>query len=108
VSPNRRAVAEVSAVPPDGALDVSATAGKPAYLIRRQDSIQMLSGVCTHAGCLVAWQEHSSRFVCPCHGGIYDRLGAVVSGPPPRPLGRLPISVEGGTVYLAPDVSATG
>jgi cytochrome b6-f complex iron-sulfur subunit len=106
-APTPRVVAEVSAVPPNAPLDVSAAAGKPAYLVRNQDSIEMLSGICTHTGCLVAWQEERSQFVCPCHGGTYDRLGAVVSGPPPRPLDQLPISVEGGTVYLAPDGSAT-
>jgi cytochrome b6-f complex iron-sulfur subunit len=104
-SPTR--LAEVSAVPPDGALDVSAAAGRPAYLVKGQNTVRLLSGICTHAGCLVAWQEQRERFICPCHGGSYDRLGAVASGPPLRPLDHLPIRVESGTVYLPPDASAT-
>lgn len=106
-SPARRVVGEVSAVPPDGPLDVSAAAGKPAYLIHGEGSVRMLSVTCTHAGCRVTWQKQRSEFLCPCHGGTYDGQGAVLSGPPPRPLDQLPISVENGTVYLAADTPAT-
>ena len=28
------------------------------------------------------------RFICPCHGGVYDFPGKVVGGPPVRPLDR--------------------
>jgi Rieske Fe-S protein len=107
VSPARRVVAEVSAVPPHGALDVSAAAGRPAYLIGSEGSVRMLSAMCTHAGCLVTWQKQRSQFVCPCHGGTYDGQGAVLSGPPPRPLDQLPINVENGTVYLSHETPAT-
>jgi Rieske Fe-S protein len=106
-SPARRVVAEVSAVLPGGALDVSAAAGRPAYLIQSAGSVRMLSATCTHSGCLVTWQKQRSKFVCPCHGGTYDGQGAVVSGPPPRPLDQLPISVQNGNVYLASDTPAT-
>lgn len=50
---------------------------------------QALSGVCTHLGCNVRWSKETSRFACPCHSGVYDSDGAVISGPPPRPLRRL-------------------
>jgi Rieske Fe-S protein len=50
---------------------------------------QALSGVCTHLGCNVRWSKETSRFACPCHSGVYDSDGAVISGPPPRPLRQL-------------------
>ena len=50
---------------------------------------QALSGVCTHLGCNVRWTKDTSRFACPCHSGVYDSDGAVISGPPPRPLRQL-------------------
>jgi Rieske Fe-S protein len=50
---------------------------------------QALSGVCTHLGCNVRWTKETSRFACPCHSGVYDSDGAVISGPPPRPLRQL-------------------
>jgi Rieske Fe-S protein len=95
------ALAAVSDVPPDAPLDVSAAAGTPAFLIRIGGSVRALSGVCTHTGCVVAWHQDQQHFVCPCHGGTYTVQGAVVSGPPPRPLDRLQIRIMNGNVYLA-------
>ncbi len=45
-----------------------------------------LSDVCTHAGCSVSYSSSSNTFNCPCHGGVYDINGNVVSGPPPSSL----------------------
>jgi Rieske Fe-S protein len=98
---SRRELMTVAAVPDGQAVDVSATAAEPAYLVRNGDSVQALSGTCTHARCTVAWQASSRQFHCPCHRGTYDAQGTVVSGPPPRPLDELQIVVENGTVYLA-------
>jgi cytochrome b6-f complex iron-sulfur subunit len=45
--------------------------------------------------------DPNAGFVCPCHGGRYDaNTGAVIAGPPPTPLTRLPITVVNGTVRL--------
>lgn len=94
-------LAAVSDVQPGTPLDVSAAADRPAYLVGSPESLRLLSGSCTHGGCLVGWRADQSRFVCPCHGGTYDGQGAVVGGPPPRRLDELPIRVVNGTVYLA-------
>jgi Rieske Fe-S protein len=48
-----------------------------------------LSAVCTHLGCNVRWSKTAAHFACPCHQGVYDSKGAVISGPPPRPLRQL-------------------
>ncbi len=58
------------------------------------DSLTVFSAVCTHMGCNVAWVPQEGQFVCPCHGGRYNRDGEVVAGPPPRPLTRLPVRIE--------------
>jgi len=42
----------------------------------------------------VRWNAPKKQFLCPCHGGVYDRDGRVVSGPPPRPLERLNVRVN--------------
>ena len=56
--------------------------------------VRALSATCTHLGCQVRWDAQSSRFRCPCHGGVYDASGKVVSGPPPRSLDAIDARVE--------------
>lgn len=61
----------------------------------------VLSARCTHLGCQVRWESASGEFVCPCHGGRFDREGRRVAGPPPRPLPRLPTMVREGVLYVS-------
>lgn len=63
-------------------------------------SLTVYSPVCSHTGCNVAWRSAENLFVCPCHGGRYDRRGEVVSGPPPRPLEKLPVKITRGEVFI--------
>jgi menaquinol-cytochrome c reductase iron-sulfur subunit len=60
---------------------------------------------CAHLGCPVRWIEASTRFVCPCHGGVYDFQGKVAGGPPPRPLDRFVTRVQAGQVQVGPRFS---
>ena len=59
-----------------------------------------LSSICTHLGCRVRWIDDQDQYLCPCHVGIFDKLGEVVSGPPPRPLDRYEVKVEDGQLYV--------
>ena len=54
----------------------------------------VLSDACTHLSCKVTWQAEQDAYVCPCHDGFFDKLGFVVSGPPPKPLYRYENKVE--------------
>ncbi len=47
-----------------------------------------LSDRCMHLGCPVRYVQAAERFICPCHGGVYDFRGMVAGGPPVRPLDR--------------------
>ena len=47
-----------------------------------------MSTRCMHLGCPVRYIDAAQRFVCPCHGGVYDFAGQVDGGPPVRPLDR--------------------
>jgi menaquinol-cytochrome c reductase iron-sulfur subunit len=47
-----------------------------------------LSSRCMHLGCPVRFVAAAERFICPCHGGVYDFRGMVAGGPPVRPLDR--------------------
>lgn len=59
-----------------------------------------MSNICTHLGCRVRWIPEREQFFSPCHNGIFDKQGNVVSGPPPRPLDRYEIKVENEQLYI--------
>jgi len=59
-----------------------------------------MSNICTHLGCRSRWIPEQERFFCPCHNGIFDKHGNVVSGPPPRPLDRFETKLEGDILYI--------
>jgi menaquinol-cytochrome c reductase iron-sulfur subunit len=64
-----------------------------------------ISSRCAHLGCPVRWVDAAERFICPCHGGVYDLLGRRVGGPPVRPLDRFYTRVEGESVQIGPRFS---
>ena len=52
-----------------------------------------ISTRCMHLGCPVRFVEASERFICPCHGGVYDFQGKPhgrPAGAPARPLLHAP------------------
>ena len=64
-----------------------------------------ISTRCMHLGCPVRYVAASERFICPCHGGVYDKTGKVDGGPPVRPLDRFYTRVRNGTVEVGPRFS---
>jgi menaquinol-cytochrome c reductase iron-sulfur subunit len=64
-----------------------------------------ISSRCMHLGCPVRYVEASSRFICPCHGGVYDFEGKRTGGPPVRPLDRFYTRVRNGNVEIGPRFS---
>ncbi len=66
----------------------------PVLVSRSGNEIVCFKASCTHLGCIVRWDEMSGRFRCACHGGVFDRDGKVLAGPPPRPLDRYKFKVD--------------
>ena len=64
-----------------------------------------ISTRCMHLGCPVRYIDAAKRFVCPCHGGVYDFEGGVDGGPPVRPLDRFYTRVQNGQVEVGPRYS---
>ena len=65
-----------------------------------------ISTRCMHLGCPVRYIPAAERFVCPCHGGVYDFRGAVAGGPPVRPLDRFYTRIQqDGMVEVGPRFS---
>ncbi len=77
------------------------TEADPAVLLRLDETdVVAFSQKCTHLGCVVYYEADEDRWHCPCHEGNFDtRTGAVVSGPPPRPLGRIDVEVRDGRIW---------
>jgi Rieske Fe-S protein len=69
------------------------------------NQIIAISTRCMHLGCPVRYIEASQRFICPCHGGVYDFTGARSGGPPVRPLDRFYTRIREGRVQLGPRYS---
>jgi menaquinol-cytochrome c reductase iron-sulfur subunit len=70
------------------------------FFVKSGSSITALSSTCTHLGCRVSWDSSSETLKCPCHGGVFDKTGAVKSGPPPAPLAKLQTRLEGEQVLV--------
>lgn len=87
-------------VPVNGGL-VRALPEGHVVLLEADGEVRAFSAVCTHLGCVVKWQptDHHAIY-CECHGGMFDRQGAVVGGPPPRPLPQYPVEVRDGQVIV--------
>ena len=89
-------IAELS----EGNMKKVVIAGKPAGIIRINGKLYALSLICTHLGCIVSWHPEEKHLICPCHGGVYDINGAVLGGPPPRPLPSYEVKQSGDTVVV--------
>ena len=57
-------------------------------VIVRQSATEfsVVSRICTHNGCQVAYQPSSMELVCPCHGSRFTATGAVTRAPATRNL----------------------
>jgi cytochrome b6-f complex iron-sulfur subunit len=64
------------------------------YLVRAEEGFFALSAVCTHLGCLTAWNQDLGIIACPCHGSKFTRTGEKIEGPAPKPLPWLKTSVS--------------
>jgi menaquinol-cytochrome c reductase iron-sulfur subunit len=86
----------------DPAIDTEPLFSKNGYVL---NNYVALSSRCMHLGCPVRYVEAAERFICPCHGGVYNFRGEVAGGPPVRPLDRFYTLEHDGYVYLGPRYS---
>jgi thiosulfate dehydrogenase [quinone] large subunit len=100
------AIASLGSIPVGGAIGFQDAQAGPAILLRTgQRQVEAFSRVCTHAGCLVGYDQQAEMIVCPCHGAEFDpRHGAqVVAGPAPAPLPPVRVSVgPSGEIFAGP------
>ena len=79
-------------VRPPGALEPEALRPGVGTVIRRgarllavsrddDGRLRAVSAVCTHLGCVVAWNPAERSWDCPCHGSRFGADGTVIQGP---------------------------
>jgi len=73
---------------------------KPVFVVHLENEFKVFSGICTHLGCIVKWEENKNRFYCPCHKGIFDKTGKVIGGPPPAPLDEFTVELDNNLVFV--------
>jgi len=75
---------------------------KPAILIRTDSGeFRSFIAICTHLDCTVQYKPDEKVIWCACHNGRYNLQGTNISGPPPRPLTPLVVTLKGDEVYVS-------
>jgi nitrite reductase/ring-hydroxylating ferredoxin subunit len=69
----------------------------PCILVRTgPEAFVAYSQKCTHLSCAVYYARQENRLECPCHQGFFSIAdGAVLQGPPQRPLPRVVLERQG-------------
>ncbi|MBI5876584.1 MAG: Rieske (2Fe-2S) protein [Chloroflexi bacterium] len=100
---------EVGAVAdfPAGQAKIVSVNDKPVIIINNKTGgMKAYSAICTHLGCIVSWNDRKNSIMCPCHDGFFNPVtGAVVSGPPPKPLPSFELIVRDGKVLIGKQVA---
>ena len=63
------------------------------WIFRDVLGLYAISAICSHLGCIVSENPRGDGFTCPCHGSEFDASGRVLSGPAPRGLDWVEISL---------------
>ncbi len=74
--------------------------GSAILIFRTPQESKAYSAICTHLGCIVAWNDQLHKIECPCHAGTFDTEGRAVGGPPPRPLPVYNVKLIGEKLFI--------
>ncbi len=75
---------------------------KPGILKKNDDgTYTAFVAVCSHLDCNVVYLPDKKKFFCACHEGWYDEEGKNIAGPPPRPLRKLVLVIEGENLIIS-------
>jgi len=92
-----RVLTTLDRLPVGGAVGFTDPQVGPAALVRLStDQVVAYGRTCTHAGCLVGYDQSSRILVCPCHGAEFDPAhhAEPIAGPAPTPLPSVRVVVD--------------
>ena len=80
----------------------SGETSKTASWLRKisEENFIAFSVNCTHLGCPVRWEAGAELFLCPCHGGVYNKDGSRAAGPPPKDLAKYQVRIRNQNVEI--------
>jgi Rieske Fe-S protein len=93
-----KAIARVGEIPVGGSkVFAYPEDDRPCFLLRPADDTYLaFSRLCTHHTCPVFYRPEENVFACPCHSGMFSATtGAVLGGPPPKPLPQVMLARRG-------------
>jgi len=101
----RTKIANASAVPVgESVLFTYPHKDRPAVLIHLMTGdFVAYDAFCTHLGCQIhfdketikGWEDRKDNLFCACHGAVFDPTnGAVLAGPPPRPMPKIKLELD--------------
>lgn len=79
------------------------TPGAVGFVATDHGVLEAVSGVCSHQGCLLEFNEAARRLDCPCHRAAFSLTGKVLFSQlptPPPPLPRLALRERSGQVQV--------
>lgn len=93
-------VANAEEIPPGHTLTIE-YASVPWILVREDQEIVALSGVCTYRGSELMWDADRSLLICSGHGCTFDHHGNVLWGLATKPLETLQVRTVGNRIHVA-------
>ena len=77
--------------------------GSTALVTDTGTEVVALSDICPHLGCKVHYESTQGQFLCPCHGGVFEKDGTAIAGPPAdehKNLKRYSVAKVGDNLFL--------
>jgi nitrite reductase (NADH) small subunit len=95
----------VTVIPLRGARCVNTPSGKIAVFRTAEDQVYAIENRCPHkGGPLSEGIVHGASVTCPLHNWVFDLATGEAQGADEGQVRTYPVKVDGGVIYIAPDV----